>query len=365
MQKKKNMLTVLLLGAFLFGFAVWGAIKPADAQSQSERRSLAQFPAFSVKGFWDGKWTGDFESYTLDQFPLREQFRTLKSLLSLGVYRQKDNHGVYLADGFVSKLEYPLNEASLQHAQERFRFVYDKYLADTDVKPYLAVIPDKNYYLAKQNGYPALDYDVFFSSMRDNLSWAQYIDLAGSLQIEDYYRTDLHWRQDRLLPAAKTLAQAMGASVEEAFETQTLARDYYGLYYGYAALPVKPETISYLTSDTIESAVVTNFETNRTGAVYDMEKAAGKNPYEMFLSGSVSLLTIENPNAKTDRELVIFRDSFASSLAPLFLEGYAKVTLIDLRYVAAKLLPQFVEFTDQDVLFLYSTSLLNSSMLLK
>ena len=71
MQKKKNMLTVLLLGAFLFGFAVWGAIKPADAQSQSERRSLAQFPAFSVKGFWDGKWTGDFESYTLDQFPLR------------------------------------------------------------------------------------------------------------------------------------------------------------------------------------------------------------------------------------------------------------------------------------------------------
>ena len=54
MQKKKTMLTVLLLGAFLFGFAVWGAIKPADAQSQSERRSLAQFPAFSVKGFGTG-----------------------------------------------------------------------------------------------------------------------------------------------------------------------------------------------------------------------------------------------------------------------------------------------------------------------
>lgn len=361
MQKKKTMLTVLLLGAFLFGFAVWGAIKPADAQSQSERRSLARFPAFSVKGFWDGKWTGDFESYTLDQFPLREQFRTLKSLLSLGVYRQKDNHGVYLADGFVSKLEYPLNEDSIKHAQERFQFVYDRYLADTDVKPYLAVIPDKNYYLAKQNGYPALDYDAFFSSMRDNLSWAQYIDLAGSLQIEDYYRTDLHWRQDRLLPAAKTLAQAMGASVEEAFETQTLARDYYGLYYGYAALPVKPETISYLTSDAIESAVVTNFETNRTGAVYDMEKAAGKNPYEMFLSGSVSLLTIENPNAKTDRELVIFRDSFASSLAPLLLDGYAKITLVDIRYLPSVRLGSFLTFTDQDVLFLYSVNVLNNS----
>ena len=85
MQKKKAMLSVLLLGVFLFGFAVWGAIKPADAQSQSERRSLAQLPAFSLSAFADGTWTGDFESYTLDQFPLREQFRTLKHLLSLGV----------------------------------------------------------------------------------------------------------------------------------------------------------------------------------------------------------------------------------------------------------------------------------------
>ena len=364
-RKIKDALTLGIAAAFVLMFALWSICKSDDAVSESERRPLKQFPTLNVEEVLSGRFQSNFESYTLDQFPLREQFRTLKSLLSLGVYRQKDNHGVYLADGFVSKLEYPLNEASLQHAQERFRFVYDKYLADTDVKPYLAVIPDKNYYLAKQNGYPALDYDVFFSSMRDNLSWAQYIDLAGSLQIEDYYRTDLHWRQDRLLPAAKTLAQAMGASVEEAFETQTLARDYYGLYYGYAALPVKPETVSYLTSDTIESAVVTNFETNRTGAVYDMEKAAGKNPYEMFLSGSVSLLTIENPNAKTDRELVIFRDSFASSLAPLLLDGYAKITLVDIRYLPSVRLGSFLTFTDQDVLFLYSVNVLNNSETIK
>ena len=34
----------------------------------------------------------------------------------------------------------------------------------------------------------------------------------------------------------------------------------------------------------------------------------------------------------TDRELVIFRDSFASSLAPLLMEQYAKITLVDIRY---------------------------------
>ena len=133
---------------FLFGFAIWSILKPADAQSQSERRNLAQFPAFSLSSFADGKWTSAFESYTLDQFPLREQFRTLKSLVSLGVFRQKDNHGVYFADGVVAKLEYPMNEESLAHAQERFGFVYDKYLKGTNVKTYLTVIPDKNYFLA-------------------------------------------------------------------------------------------------------------------------------------------------------------------------------------------------------------------------
>ncbi|MFQ8765152.1 MAG: hypothetical protein ACLR8U_00430 [Oscillospiraceae bacterium] len=99
---------------------------------------------------------------------------------------------------------------------------------------------------------------------------------------------------------------------------------------------------------------MTNFETNQKTAVYDMEKAAGKDPYEMFLSGSVSLLTIENPSAKTDKELVIFRDSFASSLAPLLIDGYTKITLIDIRYLPSARLGSFVTFDNQDVLFLYS-----------
>ncbi len=365
MRKIQSMLTALLLGAFLFGFAIWSALKPADAQSQSERRSLAQKPAFSLSAFADGKWTSDFESYTLDQFPLREQFRTLKSLFSLGVFRQKDNHGVYLVEDTVAKLEYPMNAESLAHAQERFGFVYDKYLKGTNVKPYLSVIPDKNYFLAARNGYPALDYDAFFASMQTALPWASYIDLTGSLTIDDYYKTDLHWRQETLLPAAKTIAGAMGADISNDFAENTLSRDYYGLYYGYAALPVKPEKISYLTNDAIENAVVTNFETNQKASVYDMEKAAGKDPYEMFLSGSVSLLTIENPLAKTDKELVIFRDSFASSLAPLLLDGYAKITLVDIRYLPSARLGSFVTFDKQDVLFLYSVPVLNNSETIK
>ena len=69
-----------------------------------------------------GKFMSDFEGYALDQFPLRDEWRTLKALNQLYVYRQKDNNGVYIKDGYAAKLEYPMNESSIDHAAERFRY---------------------------------------------------------------------------------------------------------------------------------------------------------------------------------------------------------------------------------------------------
>ena len=85
----------------------------------------------------------------------------------------------------------------------------------------------------------------------------------------------------------------------------------------------------------------------------------------MYLSGAVPLMVIENPTATTERELVIFRDSFGSSLAPLLLEAYSKVTLIDIRYMASSLIGDYINFSNQDVLFLYNTLILNSSEMLR
>ena len=85
----------------------------------------------------------------------------------------------------------------------------------------------------------------------------------------------------------------------------------------------------------------------------------------MFLSGARSLLTIENPNAKTDKELIVFRDSFGSSMVPLLVQDYKTVTLVDIRYMNPAMLGRFVDFHGQDVLFLYSTLVLNNSSTIK
>lgn len=364
-EKWKNIITLSLLSAFLLGFGAWAAAKPADELSLSERRPLAQLPELSVSSVLSGKFMSGYEDYATDQFPLREQFRTLKALTGLYLFGQKDNNGVYLADGYAAKLEYPLDESSVLHAAERFRTIYETYLSGTDARIYEAVIPDKGAFLAAQNGYPSLDYSAFSALLQKNMPYAEAIDLMPVLSLNSYYRTDLHWRQEAIVPVASQLAEAMGVKLSEKYDTVTADTPFYGVYCGQSALPLAPDTLRYLTSETLLGCTVYDYETDSTGPVYDLPALEGEDPYSVFLSGSKSLLTITNPSADTDRELVIFRDSFASSLAPLLTSAYAKITLVDIRYVQPERLGRWLTFDSQDVLFLYSVSVLNHSETLK
>ena len=52
-------------------------------------------------------------------------------------------------------------------------------------------------------------------------------------------------------------------------------------------------------------------------------------------------------------------------MIPLILRDYAKITLVDVRYIQPALLSRYIDFTGQDVLFLYSTLVLNNSETIK
>lgn len=364
-RKIKDALTIGIAAAFVFVFALWGICKSDDAVSESERRPLKQFPTLNVEEVLSGRFQSNFESYTLDQFPLRDEFRTLKALSVCDLFGEKDNNGIYVADGYAAKLDYPVNEDSVAHAADRFRYVYETYFKDTGANVYLSVIPDKNYFLAAENGYPAMDYDKLFALVQEKSDFAQYIDLTDALSLSSYYRTDTHWRQEALIPVASLLADAMDVSIPTDFTPVTLDTPFYGVYRGQSALPLAPDGLTYLTNDVLDACRVYDYENSEYLPVYTLEKADGSDPYEIFLSGPKSLLRIENPNAKTERRLIVFRDSFAASLVPLLAEGYSEITLVDIRYLSPTMLDKFIDLTAQDVLFLYSASVLNDSSTIK
>lgn len=361
----KSIVTTIVMVIFFLSITVFAWVKPADEFSESERRKLSQLPDLSFNTVLSGDFMKNFENYTLDQFPLRDEFRTLKAFVALNIFKQSTNNDIYVEKGYASKTEYPLNEKSVERAGERFSYVYEKYLKDKSTKNYLSIIPDKNYFLAEKNGYLSIDYEKMIALIRDNTDFLKYIDITKDLEISDFYKTDTHWRQENIVDIAEKLAFEMGTHIKGEYETKTLDNDFYGVYYGQSALPLEGEKISYLTNYDLENSKVYDYQNDKAMDVYDMEKAYGKDPYEMFLSGSLSLITIENENSHTDKELIIFRDSFGSSIAPLLIPGYKKITLVDIRYIHPDLLGNYIEFNTQDVLFMYSTSVLNNSETIK
>lgn len=361
MKKLKFCLPVMVIWLALTA-ALW--LLPQREVSDAERRKLQQLPQASAGSVLDGRFMSQLEHFCQDQFPLRDSFRRLKAYFSYGPAHRLDNNGIYIAHGSAAQLEYPLRQQSVAGAVEKFQRIYDAYLCGGDRKIVFSVVPDKGYYLAAPNGYPAMDYEAMFEAFRA-IPWAQYVDITQSLTAASYYSTDIHWRQECLMDTAALLAQALEVDIDDSYVPEAVDRPFYGVYYGQAALPMEPDTMWLLKSDTLRACRVYNYETEQTAQVYDEAKLTSRDLYDVFLSGPVSILTAENPAADTERELIVFRDSFASSLVPLLLPGYSRITLVDLRYIPTERLGDFLSFKNQDVLFLYSTLVLNQSSMLK
>ncbi len=362
MQLKRTISLILVLALWL-GLAAFAWVKTPGESSDSERRLLAQFPDLNLETLVSGDFMRDFADYAVDQFPLRDSFRTLNAYLTYYALGQKDNNGIYLHNGYAAKMEYPLSEQDLNYAMERFNDLYRMYLKDNDI--HFAIVPDKSYYLAEDAGVLRLDYQKLFDTMQKQLPWASFIDLTGSLDIGDYYRTDTHWTQEAIVPAAEQIAAALGVTVPTDLKKVALSRPFYGVYYGQAALPMEPDILKYLTNDVLESCTVKCHDNGKTASVYDMTKQDSRDLYDLFLSGGAAVLEISNPAGREGKELVVFRDSFGSAMVPLLVSDYSKVWVLDTRYVMPNMLGHFVDFEGKDVLFLYSTLVLNSSSALR
>ncbi len=362
MENVKKRLVVATFAVTLIGLFLAHWLLPDLALSSAERRKLEQLPELTAEAIFSGDYFDELEEYLLDQFPLRQQWRTLKANFQHYVLGMRDNSKVYYVDGHLSKLEYPLKESQAQLAIDKFNAVLASHPQIGGA--YYALIPDKNYFMAEPGGYPAMDYDALVKQAAGIN--ATYIDLFPYLELGDYYRTDSHWRQEKIVDVAAVLADGMGTAVDGMDKyTAEMREGFFGVFYGQGALNVPAETMTVLKSAVTDAALVKSEEHKSTMPVYNWDDFAGMDPYDVYLSGAEALITMENPLAENERHLILFRDSFGSSIAPLLLSGYSKVTVVDLRYMASSLLDQYVDFTDADVLFLYSTGLFNAGATIK
>ena len=273
---------------------------------------------------------------------------------------------VYVYEGYAASTEAALDEKSLAYAARKFQQLYDGYLTANAGHIYLSVIPDKGSFTQPPEGYTPAAAQETADALLGALDFVRYADIAPLLTLEDYYRTDPHWRQERLIPTAQALAQAMGVPMADAFEENTADESFSGSYAAKADEPLAADTLCYLTGKVLDACTVYDYETQADEPLYDLSAVDTDTPYDLYFQGSRSLLRVDSPLSATDKTLVVFRDSFASSLIPLLAESYRTIYAVDIRYLSTQLLGRF--FTpdgSEDVLFLYSTMVLNNSKTMK
>ncbi|MBE6890914.1 MAG: hypothetical protein E7481_02685 [Ruminococcaceae bacterium] len=369
-DKIKNIVVTSVFVTFIAFFVVMCAVSffnPVET-SEAERRPLAQFPdKITWEGIIDKTVINDFEDYSVDQFPFREFFRNIKANFQLNVLQLKENNGLAIENGYIVKIEQDFVDKNVDYSIGKLQAYYEQFVKDNGGKHYISLIPDKNYFLGKDYGYPAPDYESLTNKVTEALPNMKYIDIFGELKLEDYYLTDTHWSQDKILGVADKLAGAMGVADKLSGEyKENVLEGFKGVYYGQSALKPATENLVYLTNDILDSCTVFDYERNTTGKIYDLEKFNGTDGYDVFLSGTKPLLRIDNPNSDSDKKLVIFRDSYGSSITPLLAEAYDTIYIVDIRYIDAGMLGFYdkmnmVDFEGADVLFLYSALILNSN----
>ena len=363
MGKRKPVLREILSAAVflvvVIGLFILNIVAPKPSILVAERRIPAKFPELSPETIASGSFMSKLNGYAADNFVFRDAFRSIRAFTVFDLFMQTDKNGLYFDAKGAGEFK-PVNPGSVEQAAGKIITIADG-LGDMDI--YYAFIPDKSMYSDKNlPGFDPVLTEKLLTG-RPGMERYTFIGLTDELDADSFYGTDFHWNQVRLGGVLGSLGAAMGFNVDLSNRSEEYAEEFQGIYAGQLALPLGTDSLYYYPCPYL-TAQYLNERTMEmeAGPVYDWKKFTGLDAYDFFLSGAQPLIILENEDAGHGRELYLFRDSFASSLAPLLAGAYSRVVLIDLRYIDMRTVGRYVEFKPgSDALFLYSTQILNNA----
>lgn len=334
-KTKDIVVTLVFLFTIISLFLINVIIKDTDI-SIAERRKLATMPELTTKSLFDGTYFKKFDSYVTDQFIKRDTFRKIKIDIELSTKGEYNN--LYMYDDYIVEEIFPLNTNSIKNLTNTINYIKNTYL-NNNSNIYYTIIPDKNYFVNKGN--LKLDYNKLQDMMKNNLTNLNYINIFDKLTLNNYYKTDTHWKQEDLFNVANTIANQMNFDITNNNVENTITT-FKGSYAGRLSVTKDIDTIKTISNPSIDNSSVYNYETKKYTKIYDYDKIKSLDKYDIYLSGASSIIDIVNPTSNSNKELIVFRDSYGSSLVPLLIDGYRKITVIDIRYVSSRILNNYI-----------------------
>ena len=349
-------LSYLLVGCIVV-FLVLGLIIKDKDFSESENRSLAQFPELS--SVWNGSFLSELSDYVADQFPGRDLWMSL----NLGINKllgQKEVSGVYLCeDDYLMQVPSAPNEEQLARNLAAINTFGAEH---TDLNLYMAVVPNAVTIHSDKlpANAPVRDQKADIKNIQGQLTDTAFIDVTKTLEShsEEYlfYKTDHHWTSLGAAYAFQDIAGTMGitAPALEDYTVYTVSNTFEGTLSSKSGSHSAKDTVQIYVPNTDIDYYVTYADSGENiSSLYDRDALNQKDHYTVFFGGNYSRVDITT-TANTGRCLLLFKDSYANCMVQFLYPYFDHITMIDPRYYYDNLELVITSESITDVLLLYN-----------
>ncbi|WP_312700827.1 DHHW family protein [Sedimentibacter sp.] len=378
MNNKKYLSTinVCIFLSLIYIIAILNITAPKDKTiSEVENRTLAQKPVFSMERLLSGKYFRDFEDYFADHFFDRESLvKVSKKLVSFkGIKREDEavlvgfegqnaggnedttDKAENAAEGNTKGNLLILNDTVM----ELYKFKEDKAKMYADmvntvsgsmgdgVKVYSLLAPiqieflnNEKYKNLSDSQHDAIEFvnDNFSDSIAAVDAYTPIKEHIGEYV---YYRTDHHWT------ALGAYYAYTGFAKQAGFEAVPLSDYKMGEATGFLGhlstvnpterVSNNPDTVAYYTPPVMTELKVfyydkeTGEKKSYTGKVINKTYVDLDQKYGVFLGGDFALGVI-NTNAKSDRKIMVIKDSYGNAFIPFLTPHYKEIYVVDPRH---------------------------------
>lgn len=348
MKKYASFLTLILFLSLIFSLSLAFVILPDQVFSEEENRSLRTLPSFSFESLLSGDYSESINDYFADQFPMRDTFVGWKGIVELwqgkggnnGIIAGKSDQlarrlfDVRRADGSVTNDIDVVDPAVLTSAADAIERVDESLTC-----PFTVMLPPRPIDVAAD----AFDYPKEIgNTLTNNLSalipkHISAVDLTTEFQQRYkngeyvYYRTDHHWTTLGAYYAYCALMHEWGMEAEilppESFTQVTASKNFYGTLWSAGGMKwIDPDSVELWLLGNEDDFCVTA-DGRAVDGFYNRSYLQKKDKYSVFLDGTHDVVTVTKKGTTDRPTLVLFKDSFANSLAPFLAQHFDLVLL--------------------------------------
>lgn len=340
MQKKSERITVIAILVMLLAISVVVIVMPKKNFSENENRYLKSFPEFSMKSFFSGDYMDDLEDYLTDHFAFRDFWVSVDTEKNL-ILGEKEMNDILIGQNgqLFGAYHDPVNNETIEKILKNFGESTARSYPEISMKIMLVPTALTVYAEDIPSGAVVTDQRSTIAEYYD-ICGIDYVDVtdaivSGRKSGRMYYKTDHHWTTRGAYQAyAEYCKSAELSAVDiELLDSETVTEDFHGTYSSKVNRPFEEgDSIEVFYNRDDNLKVYYSDADVYSDTLYNLEYAAKKDKYSLFLDNLHSLIVVENDKSETDRVLLLIKDSYANSMVPFLATNYRKIYILDTRY---------------------------------